>query len=199
MFDDPPPPGSDHVGKHDLAEIEDASHVDREHLLELFLADRQELRERGDAGVVDQDRRGAELFTNLSDPGLDRGAVAHVDCHCDGRAAVGDDLVGGLLRAVAVAVEDRDRCALLRQTGADGDADAGPAARHDRGAGPIPRWYSGHDCLPLQVVAFVPGTNGRGRSLMDGVDLVRPVERREPQRTCAIPSSGMLYKCLARG
>src|SRR6478609_6542878 len=44
--DDASPAGLDHVGEHDLAEVEDAPDVDREDLLELLLADLEELRER---------------------------------------------------------------------------------------------------------------------------------------------------------
>ena len=130
-----PQPAVDHVGQHDLAEVEDAAHVDREHLLELLLADLEEPRERRDAGVVDQDRRRTEPLADLGDTGFDLVTVAHVDGDTDRRAAVGHDGVGGRVGTVAVAVEDGDGCAVLGEPRGDGDADAGATAGDDRGAG----------------------------------------------------------------
>src|SRR5262245_30256656 len=130
----------DHVGQHELAELEGGAQVRLDRAGEVPLGELEEGAVGPVGGVVHQDVDRAEALAALLDEGAARGPVHHVALDRDRRPAARLDRRHGLaqrageLRRVAVeaARDDGDPGALRREALGDRGADAAARARHQR-------------------------------------------------------------------
>ena len=121
-----------HVRQHGLAEVEGAGQVDPQVVLPQLGGDVAEAGvARGQAGIVDQDARRAELATHGFDGGQHLLPLAHVDRYGQRRGPRGGDTGGGLGRRRFVEVEHGHGVPVGGQSLADGQPDPRGTARDD--------------------------------------------------------------------
>ena len=128
----PPASLADHLPRRRLAEMKHAGQIDRDDALPLAVVEVQKAAAMTDPGAIEQHVEPAELAYRRRHCGIDRGALAHIECRRGRPTAGGADPRGRGFGRGAIDVGAQDGRTRVRQTLRTSAADPPTATRHKR-------------------------------------------------------------------